>query len=348
MHGCLFYLLYRCLSHLLTSPIASPVIIVLNSDESVTYTANKISELLNHNPIIVHIESFQEKLILTRIVGPVIYVGHGTPKGIKIQNRVINWRTFAEEIQYTPAKMVYIAACYSEHFVKIMNRIRPELIVFGFKGLVDVDEAAYMIASLINTIVGNLNKANTLLSELTEIMLGKILTPLKYHLWLLGYQTKQIRGIWHVKYYQYRPNYVRYTHPDNYYHYRIPIDQFWETGDLTYLYVMHIPPWAVGVGSAAYGAIIGEAIGGPVGAIIGAIIGALLGNAAVPDENGEGWLWIKDYITYRDAFGNIYARQFDYKLGGICWSRAYIIPGALPATWPLWYGWLPELGLGGW
>ena len=49
----------------ITSPIGSPLIIVLNNDEPVMYTTNKISELLDYTPIIVPMESIQEKFLIS-------------------------------------------------------------------------------------------------------------------------------------------------------------------------------------------------------------------------------------------------------------------------------------------
>jgi len=144
-------------------------------------------------------------------------------------------------------------------------------------------------------------KTGELLKELTEIMFGKIIEPWKYKLWLL-YETKQIRGIWHVKYYPYRPRYVKYTHPDNYIHYDISVDGWWEKGDPSYLAVVHIPPWAVALSAAALGALLGEMFGGHLAAAIGAVLAVafeIAGVSYMSDENGEGWFWAKDYKQYK-------------------------------------------------
>ncbi|MHA1583547.1 MAG: hypothetical protein ACTSYM_13760 [Candidatus Baldrarchaeia archaeon] len=84
--------------------------------------------------------------------------------------------------------------------------------------------------TIITAVKGNVEKTpKKLLKELTEIMVGKIVEPWKYKLWLL-YETKLIRGIWHVKYDPYLPDVVGYTHPDYYVHYenQINIDDWWE------------------------------------------------------------------------------------------------------------------------
>jgi len=326
----------------LTSPAAFPVVVVLSGDEPVMYTANKIGELLQ-NAMVVEKDSVFGTLILMRTVGEVIYVGHGTQQGIKVGGNIVSWENFAKEIRYVPSKTIYVAACYSENLAKIVEKKGLSKLIFGFKGLVDVDEATYKTTATIAAAKGDVERAQKLLRELTEIMIGKIVEPWKYKLWLL-YETKQIRGIWHVKYYPYRSGYVKYTHPDNYIHYDIPVDGWWEKGDPSYLYVVHIPPSAVALGAAALAAAIGEYVGGHFGALLGAILAAVLesqGQGIVGDENGEGWLWIKDYTISWWVF-----QRFDFKIGGMCWCHAEIFPWWPGYTWwPLWYGWMPYLGL---
>lgn len=329
----------------LTSPVAFPVVVVLSGDEPVMYTANKIGELLQ-NAMVVEKESVFGTLILMRAVGEVIYVGHGTQQGIKVGGNIVSWESFTEEIRHIPSKTIYVAACYSENLAKI----EKTKMVFGFKGLVDVDEAAYLTTATIAAAKGDMGKAQKLLKELTEIMIGKIIEPWKYKLWLL-YETKKIRGIWHVKYHQYHPEVVEYTHPDNYIHYSIGINEWWSTGDPSNLWVLHIPkdvaslpPALLG---AAVGAVIGAAIGGLSGALIGAIVGAIIGWAGevyIPDENGESWAWIKDYTVSWWVI-----QKFDFKIGGICWCHIEVFPWYPGYVWwPLWYGWKPYLGLDGW
>ena len=178
---------------------------------------------------------------------------------------------------------------------------------------------------------GNAEKAGKLLRELTEIMIGKIVEPWKYKLWLL-YETKRIRGIWHVKYDLYHPEVVEYTHPDNYIHYKdeIGINEWWSKGTLDYLWVLHIPKNVAGTSAVALGAALGAMLGAIFGkghpvvvgicAAIGAVIGAIY-SETIKDENGESWFWIKDY--YINWFG---VAQFDWKIGGICWYHTVVSP----------------------
>jgi len=329
----------------LTSPITSPVIVVLSGDEPIIYTANKISELLQ-KAIIVKKNNIFENLILMRAVGEVIYVGHGTQQGIKIRSNVVSWEKFAKEIHHVPSKTIYVAACYSENLAKI----EKTKMVFGFKGLVDVDEAAYLTTATMAATKGDVEKAGKLLRELTQIMIGKIVEPWKYKLWLL-YETKQIRGIWHVKYDPYLPDVVDYTHPDYYVHYKdqINIDDWWEKENSDHNFYTAMVPrsisgWAAEAMMAALFAYVGAHFGGPLGAAIcaaaGIIVGYLAGDQILKDEKGVIWYWMKDW-TVKKLWWNIYRIEWDWKMGAMCWWHYYGI--GVPechtgVTWPLWYG----------
>ena len=328
-----------------TSPAAFPVVVVLSGDEPVMYTANKIGELLQ-NAMVVEKDSVFGSLILMRAVGEVIYVGHGTQQGIKVGGNIVSWENFAKEIRYVPSKTIYVAACYSENIAKIAEKNRSNKIIFGFKGLIDVDEAAYITTATITAIKGNAEKAGKLLKELTEIMFGKIVEPWKYKLWLL-YETKQIRGIWHVKYDPYLPDVVDYTHPDYYFHYenQINIDDWWEKENSNHnLYTVMVPRrisgWAAEAMMAALFAYVGAHFSGPLGAAAGLIAGRLVGSEILKDEKGVIWYWMKDW-TVQKLWWNIYRIEWDWKMGAMCWWHYYGI--GVPefhtgATWPLWYG----------
>lgn len=207
-------------------------------------------------------------------------------------------------------------------------------------------------------------------------MFGKLLTLEKYHLWTLsvnyieridggggssGDETKTIRGIWHIKHYEYHygdRHFVDYTHPDNYHHYKIGVNSWWTKGDMGNLWVKHIP-YSMGWAAQAAGAAIGGAIGAYIGSnlqlglgtIIGSAIGAFLGvligwysKEAIENENSEAWTWVKNYETWPSW--NTYCRM-DIKLGGLGWWRLSVnLDG--PSYSPLGYGADPYLGLAGW
>ncbi|MHA1583415.1 MAG: hypothetical protein ACTSYM_13085 [Candidatus Baldrarchaeia archaeon] len=170
----------------LTSPVASPVIVVLSGDEPVMYTANKIGELLQ-NAMIVEKNSMFGTLILMRAVGEVIYVGHGTQQGIKVGGNIVGWENFAKEIRHIPSKTIYVAACYSENLAKIAEKKGLSKLIFGFRGLVDADEAAYITTATIFAMMGNVEKTIKLLNEFIQLTIEKINQPWKYKPKFLGY-----------------------------------------------------------------------------------------------------------------------------------------------------------------
>lgn len=179
----LFLVFSMVLVPALRSPIPTPVVMVLSGEKRVTYTSNKIDAMLPR-AIEVREGHLLTPWILMRARGAVIYVGHGTPRGIQIGSKLVGWTDFAEQVQRTPSRMVYVASCYSQKAEQVVEATSTKQ-VFGFKGLVDVDEAAYSIAASIMYARGKEEAARNFLHTLTKVMFGKVLTPEKYHLWTL-------------------------------------------------------------------------------------------------------------------------------------------------------------------
>ncbi len=368
----LFLVFSTVLVPALRSPIPTPVIVVLSGEKRVTYTSNKIDAML---PRAVEVREghLLTPWILMRARGGVIYVGHGTQRGIQIGSELVEWTDFAEQVRRTPSRRVYVASCYSHKVEQVVEATSKKQVV-GFKGLVDVDEAAYSIAASIMHARGEHTAARNLLYTLVEVMFGKLLTPEKYHLWTLyliddggggggsysGDETKKIRGIWHIKHYESHygdRHFVDYTHPDCYHHYYMGVNEDWSTGDPESLAVGHIgkdQQWTLEFLSYTLGGLLGGitglAIGGGWGFVAGFILGVVweyvTHNRAekAKDENGESWLWIKD-LEWKPNW-NTWVR-FDIKLGGIMWFF-YAHHYTYFYSYPLWYGSDPELGLTGW
>lgn len=355
----------------LTSPITSPVIVVLSGDEPVIYTANKISELLQ-NAIIVKKNNIFENLILMRAVGEVIYVGHGTQQGIKVGGNIVSWENFAKEIHRFPSKTIYVAACYSENLAKIVEKKGLSKLIFGFKGLVDVDEAAYITTAIITVTKGNIEKTGELLKELTKIMFGKITEPWKYKLWLLA--AHDVRGIWWVywreySYYWSSPK-VEYTHPNTYksvdpnHYYNIGIEDDAVIEGDNFL-AHHIPKSAIDEAdiasklagplmalAIALAALVGWIPAGAFAAALAALAAFICATMSVTlndllrDESGSGWVYAKDITTIKLGWVPLYA-QGDFKFGKSWWCRAiWYYPRMDPVMIPLWYGGR-DLGIGG-
>lgn len=228
----------------LTTPITSPVIVTLSSDQQASYTANKVNQLLNGKAFVVSSsDPIGNLFILQRAVGEVIYVGHGTPREVKVGESLMSWETFAERNLMTlQSQQVYIAACYSSKASDILaQKYGHSNVVMSFKGLVDTDEAAYLVTSAIAITEGDISAAKTMIGELCQVMTGKVLTPEKYNHWLLSFNVDDdgggtgysngwsgnayyqwVRSLYFVKYGGYPSSsniQVAYTHPDVYRYY---------------------------------------------------------------------------------------------------------------------------------
>lgn len=355
-----------------TSPILTPVVVMFGGSHAVSYTTNKLLEL-NPSAIKLDYKRFSNSLIKYRIMGDLIIVGHGSPNGLYVDKKVVSWKELGSLLKDTTAPRIYIASCYSSEitrYIDIKNRF-----VYTFVGLVDVDEASYLISSMVYRIRGNMEKANKIIWKLMEIMIGKILYPWKYYLETLAIDPGQggggayyVRGIWWVywKDYQSGPIHVKYTHPNTYWW----VDSsHWYDIDLNEDRLIsgdnfeahHIPKstldqYTLSAIASGLASIIIALIGflGWIGAaiaaalsIILAIIGLALGvfiDNVVRDEAGGGWEYIKDLVVHK-FLGVVTSVEFDYKIGSSMWFKLILYPGFSQAI-PLWYGG-KDLGLGG-
>jgi len=175
-----------------SAPIMAPVIVIAGNGSSVAYTASKLKDLLP-NAILVNYGDFWCNYLAQRVYGDLIFVGHGTLDGFYFDEVLISWKQIANEIGRLPANRIYFAACYSDQLEKYLRNRKK--IIYVFKGLVDVDEAAYIIASVIYWLKGQVANSKKILENLIEVMIGKIIDPWKYNLQFL-YEIKKWRDIW--------------------------------------------------------------------------------------------------------------------------------------------------------
>jgi len=286
--------------------------------------------------------------------GTVILVGHGSPVGFTIAGVVIPWRDLGAMLGRGSSHTVFAAMCYSD----TLRDAIPQKRFLGFASLVDVDEAAFMAAASVYGMRGNLPRAEEILGDLFQIMVDKFLGVSTHPLETLAYQTKQIRGIWHVKYNDAYVDHVEYTHPDTYNHYTwIGVDSSTALVGNN-LIAGHIPrssldnaliAQAIGAALAGFGVAISVAlyvITSGIAALITLYL-ILVGygmqwfvDNVVRDEARAGWFWLQNlWVAW-------YGTGLDMKLGKTWWVRFQIAFG-WAGIWPLWYGG-KDLGIGGW
>ncbi len=286
--------------------------------------------------------------------GTVILVGHGFSTGFGIAGVAVPWRDLGIILHKGPSHTVLVAMCYSD----ALRDAIPEKRFLGFASLVDVDEAAFVAAASVYGMRGNLPQTEQILDDLSQIMVDKFLGVSTHPLETLAYQTKQIRGIWHVKYNDAYVDHVEYTHPDTYNHYTwIGI----ETSTALVgnnLIAGHIPR------SSLDNALIAQAIGAALsgfGVAISVVLNVITSGIAalitlylilvglgmqwfvdnvVRDEGRSGWFWLQNlWVAW-------YGTGLDMKLGKTWWVRFQIAFG-WAGIWPLWYGG-KALGIDGW
>lgn len=354
---------------ILSSPVTSPVIVMLSGDREVRYTANKMGSLMQ-NAIIIRNQDLFSSLLLLRAVAEVIYVGHGAAQGIQVGHDLVSWDGFANMISHIPSRAITVASCYSEHVVDIVRQKTPHRAILGFKGAVDVDEAAYLSAMYQAYLRGDTKRPVKLMAELTTVMFGKIFDPDQYHLWTL--LVHGVRGIWWVNYLDYQ-SYdlkVAYTHPNTYksvdsvLYYDIGVNEDTCISGWNFI-AHHIPEdtvTALILGIPIGGALITLAIklaiyfgwipepaiklSGAILAIIGFIL-VLMGwaiSALVKDEKGAGWDYFANLHVVR-LFGIPIFVEWDYKIGRSWWFHCQWF-GPTVNIYPLWYGG-NDLGIGG-
>lgn len=333
-------------------------VLAVGGDRAITHSTGVLADEIPFAQVrkVASLDSLA--LSAERAPGTTIVVGHGEEEGLRVRGEIIPWPRLGDMLSSSPSHTILMAACFSEGLRSSLT----ERTFFGFIGLVDVDEAALLIASLVYGFRGNFQKVEDLLSSAFEIMTEKAFgisdRPMEvlYH---FPYQTKKIREVWHVKYRDSYLNPVEYTHPDNYLHYTyIGRESRAVLGSVSNnLVVGHIPKTYLdvkqlldGIAIVFAAAVVGGLLAGIIGGLVAGLIAAIIlvvgigidfiVNNYIRDEAGAGWMWVQNVWSAWWGFGG------DFKIGGIMWFHARAVWG-IPMFWPLWYGG-NYLGLEGW
>ena len=290
--------------------------------------------------------------------GTLILIGHGVPDGLELSTTIVPWTTLGDKLREGPHHTVLVLACYSGALGPYLSAKR----FLGFRGLVDVDEAAYLAAGVLHALRGDRERSDRLTKDLVEVMGDKAAGRSSHPLLTLthtGYATKLIRGIWHVRVNPYYQANVRYTHPDTYIHYHdIGIEWSGTLGSLEQnLLAGHIPKSRLDSISDIYslafilsspfvGLVVRALLTTGFGALVGAIIAAFgwyLHTIVekIRDESSSGWVWIQN--RWQAWWGE----GMDIKTGSLMWFRMTFLFGQLLVPYALWYGGT-DLGIEGW
>jgi hypothetical protein len=112
-----------------------------------------------------------------RAISDVIYIVHGSEKGVEIGSHKICWADFARLAQCTPSERQYFASCHSQEAARIASSNRPTAHILGFDGVVDAELASLCIIALMHSSRGNLELAINSFFRFFELVVAKALTP---------------------------------------------------------------------------------------------------------------------------------------------------------------------------
>ena len=127
-----------------STPIFSVLAVQLDDDSSTNISIETLEQNVD-NLIVVSPNTLTYALYINRIVGPVIWVGHGNDEGISINGKQISWNDFEINIRSTLNKDV-VLTCYSDNLIKQTSLTHYD--AYTFSGVIDAELGA-LITSLI-------------------------------------------------------------------------------------------------------------------------------------------------------------------------------------------------------
>ena len=159
-----------------STPVTAPIVVLFGESEGEIAVANMIlSEFPNSN--IVKYGSPHFSLIFWRAISDVIYVAHGSEKGVAISSHEIHWADFARLALCTPSGRQYFASCYSQEAAQLASSLRPTAHILGFDGVIDAELASLCIMALMHSSRGNTELATNGFFRFCELVVAKTLTP---------------------------------------------------------------------------------------------------------------------------------------------------------------------------
>ncbi len=107
-------------------PVLGNTVIVMCHDASVDISLRTLQQ--QTGPLhVVEYGSAEYSLIIHRLVGRVVWISHGSNEGIRTERGYLDWSTFAEVIDLTPAVDI-VLACSSDNLLAF---VKNPVITFG-------------------------------------------------------------------------------------------------------------------------------------------------------------------------------------------------------------------------
>jgi hypothetical protein len=148
----------------LSSPVLSNVVVRMSDDVS-TEQAISTLECNTQGLMVVDYGSLEYFLLINRVAGIVVWVSHGSDQGILVDNNVMSWERFSQDIRMTPSKDV-VLACDSS---KLESYLSPSE-AFLFEAAVEATLGALVVSFILNGAIAMLS----LIAALASLALGVI------------------------------------------------------------------------------------------------------------------------------------------------------------------------------
>lgn len=165
---------------------AGAIVASLGTDTVITHATDQI-RLFIPNAVFVSVSTVDQlRAAANSGLGEIIYVGHGLPEGLEVGSTLVGWQDVQTIVKNSPSQVFLFAACYS-----LLAQVAGK-VVFGSKGLVDVDEAAMWVTSLYYSLENQASKIPAIFAYFFQILVQKIVNPAGQLLAFLGGAKGQV------------------------------------------------------------------------------------------------------------------------------------------------------------
>ncbi len=112
----------------LSTSVPGTIVVQLDEDASIKSASRVLQENVKGISILKY-NSFKFLLISNRILQPIIWIGHGSIKGISINKELIKWNDFSNEIEKSRSKDI-ILSCHSNEIIQQTDLTENDALTF--------------------------------------------------------------------------------------------------------------------------------------------------------------------------------------------------------------------------
>lgn len=160
----------------LSTPVFGTIAVRMSNDKTIN-TSIAVLESNLEDLKIVDYNTLEFAIEISRIVGPVIWVGHGNIDGIETADTSISWDDFSKNIRRTTASD-YVLSCYSSNLIETTTLNHDDALTF--EGEVDSTLGALIVSYYCNP---SLSIAQDALSHISALQNKRVAyTPLPFEL----------------------------------------------------------------------------------------------------------------------------------------------------------------------